>query len=121
MLKNKKCNNCGTPLDKDYEFCPECGAPIQKKESSWKEKIKKIVVGYLILSVVVYVIFMLFVGGEDEEEHGEQVRRVLLIVLLSHRRTDKVVVDIHHEHLHSSDESPRCIALLVSLLIPARA
>ena len=68
MLKNKKCNNCGTPLDKDYEFCPECGAPIQKKESSWKEKIKKIVVGYLILSVVVYVIFMLFVGGEDEEE-----------------------------------------------------
>ena len=68
MLKNKKCNNCGTPLDKDYEFCPECGAPIQKKESSWKEKIKKIVVGYLILSVVVYVIFMLFVGGEDEKE-----------------------------------------------------
>ena len=68
MLKNKKCNNCGTPLDKDYEFCPECGAPIQKKESNWKEKIKKFVVGYLILSVFVYVIFMLFVGGEDEKE-----------------------------------------------------
>ena len=68
MLKNKKCNNCGTLLDKDYEFCPECGTPVQKKESNWKEKIKKFVVGYLILSVVVYVIFMLFVGDEDEEE-----------------------------------------------------
>lgn len=68
MLKNKKCNNCGTQLDKDYEFCPECGAPMQKKEPNWKEKIKKFVVGYLILSVVVYVIFMLFVGGEEEEE-----------------------------------------------------
>ena len=42
MLKNKKCNNCGTPLDKDYEFCPECGAPIQKKNPAGKKKSRKL-------------------------------------------------------------------------------
>ncbi|MGN1277295.1 MAG: zinc-ribbon domain-containing protein [Floccifex sp.] len=68
MLEDNKCKKCGCELDKDYDFCPNCGAPLKKKESSWKQKIKKFVVGYLILSVIVYVVFMLFVGGEEGTE-----------------------------------------------------
>lgn len=68
MLEDNKCKKCGCELDKDYDFCPNCGAPLKKKESSWKQKIKKFVVGYLILSVIVYVGFMLLVDGEEETE-----------------------------------------------------
>lgn len=68
MLEDNKCKKCGCELDKDYDFCPNCGASLKKKESSWKQKIKKFVVGYLILSVIVYVGFMLFVSGEEETE-----------------------------------------------------
>ena len=61
------------------------------------------------------------VGDEYEEEDGEEIGSILLVVLLAHRRTDEVVVDSHHEHLHSSDEPARSLALLVALLIPSCA
>ena len=56
---------------------------------------------------------------QNKEEHRKQIRRIRLVMLLTNRRLNQIVVDHHYNHLHSSDETSRCLVLHVVCLIPA--
>ncbi len=59
------------------------------------------------------------ITSEDEEEHREQIRSIRTVVLLTYRRLDEVIMNRHHNHLHSTHKSLWSLALCVVVLIPA--
>lgn len=47
-----KCKKCGSNISDDSEFCPECGAPVQKKKNKTGFTIKKAVIAGGIVAAV---------------------------------------------------------------------
>jgi len=54
-----RCENCGTIMLKESNYCPKCGWSIQKSEIT--HFLKKSIV-YIIISVVLFVLFLMLIG-----------------------------------------------------------
>lgn len=53
------CKKCGTTIEGDMKFCPNCGAPLAEKKTSPKKK------GHKLLIVLLIVVGLYIVGSVD--------------------------------------------------------
>lgn len=63
VVTKKICKKCGTTIEDDAKFCPNCGTPIVKSKSSPKKRSHKLLIALLII----IGIGIIAIGGSNNE------------------------------------------------------
>lgn len=64
VVAKNTCKKCGATIEGDVKFCPNCGAPVSKNETSLKKKGHKLLIALLI---IIGIGIVAGIGGSDSD------------------------------------------------------